>query len=216
MAHNESMEQISDSKYSHTDSNRMQPLASHYAIRDNRKRFGLLLFRDRHTQIVAMDSTTICSASRRQPSTNPSPNAATMSPELAQQLHSEGAILIVAGCPVGTEFGIDLSAYHIDERFRGIKMIPPGPHYVYTASGGGTGATGGGIGGGTTFGSDSALRVGFLHFFQPREIIIRQWNAEHEELRERLADSGATADETAAQRSVEQGRIRANLKELDR
>lgn len=116
-----------------------------------------------------------------------------MSPELAQQLLANGAILIVAGCPVGTEFGIDLGAYRVDERFRGVKMIPPGPHYVYTASQG-------------TYG-DSALRVGFMHFFQPQEIVIRQWNAEAEELHERNGSGDA---------GVEAERIRANLKELDR
>lgn len=120
---------------------------------------------------------------------------AAMSPELAQQLLAAGAVLIVAGCPVGTEFGIDLNAYRIDERFRGVKMIPPGVHYVYTASQGAYG--------------DTALRTGFMHFFQPGEVVIRQWDAAAEELHERQAVS-AEASRT------ESDRIRSNLQELDR
>lgn len=120
---------------------------------------------------------------------------AAMSPELAQQLLAAGAVLIVSGCPVGTEFGIDLNAYRIDERFRGVKMIPPGVHYVYTASQG-------------TYG-DTALRTGFMHFFQPGEVMIRQWDEAAEELHERRAPSAEAA-------AAERDRIRGNLKELDR
>lgn len=112
--------------------------------------------------------------------------------ELAQQLLANGAILIIAGCPPGTEFGIDLNAYKVDERFRGVKMIPPGVHYVYTASQGMYG--------------DTALRTGFMHFFQPQEVVIRQWDDDKEELRPRTSDDP----------EMETKRIHANLKELDR
>lgn len=115
-----------------------------------------------------------------------------MPPELAQQLLCDGAILIVAGCPTGTEFGIDLNAYIVDDNFRGVKMIPAGVHYVYTASRGPYG--------------DSALRVGFLHYFRRQEIVIREWDADKEELRIRRSENEAT----------EQERIRHNIQELDK
>lgn len=115
-----------------------------------------------------------------------------MPPELAQHLLAEGALMIVAGCPSGTEFGIDLNSYKIDDGFRGVKMIPAGPHYVYTASQGPYG--------------DSALRVGFLHYFKPQEILIREWDEEKEELRLR----------TKGNRALEHQRIRDNIKELDK
>lgn len=115
-----------------------------------------------------------------------------MDGKLAQQLLANGAILIVAGCPVGTELGIDLNAYKVDERFRGVKMIPPGVHYVYTASQGVQG--------------DTALRTGFMHFFRPQEVVIREWNPENEELRQR----------TVGDPAVETKRIHDNLQELDR
>lgn len=113
-----------------------------------------------------------------------------MPAELAQQLLRDGAILIVAGCPTGTEFGIDLSSYIVDDNFRGVKMIPAGCHYVYTASQGPYG--------------DSALRVGFLHYFNAQEILIREWDADKEELRLRPPVT------------AEHERIRQNIKELDK
>lgn len=111
--------------------------------------------------------------------------------DIARKLFEEGAVLIISGIPEGTEFGIDLTAHKIGERFRGVKMIPPGPHFVYTAAQGPYG--------------DSADRVGFIHHFQKQEIVIREWDDDKEELRVRTkVDSG-----------VELARIRDNLQQLD-
>lgn len=115
-----------------------------------------------------------------------------MHPELANRLFREGAVLIIAGVPVGTEFGIDFSTHTIGEKFRGMKMIPAGPHYVYCAS---TGPYG-----------DCAPRVGFVHYFHPSEIIVREWDVNNEELRPRQIKDP----------ELEIQRIRENLKDLDR
>lgn len=115
-----------------------------------------------------------------------------LDPILAKQLFAEGAVLIIAGVPVGTEFGIDLCSYIIDENFRGVKMIPPGPHYIYCASKGPYG--------------DVAPRVGFVHFFHRNEIVVREWDRGNEELRERkIADP-----------ELEKCRISENLLQLDK
>lgn len=50
---------------------------------------------------------------------------------LARQLLLEGATLVFLDVPRGTEFGIDMKSWNTGEKFRGVKMIPPGPHYVY-------------------------------------------------------------------------------------
>lgn len=114
-----------------------------------------------------------------------------ISQDVARRLFEDGAILIISGIPVGTEFGIDLTAHKVAENFRGIKMIPPGPHFVYTSAQGPYG--------------DSANRVGFIHYFQKQEIVIREWDDDKEELRVRTkVDSG-----------VEMTRIRENLQHLD-
>ncbi len=114
-----------------------------------------------------------------------------MPPDLARQLFEDGAFLIIAGCPEKTEFGIDLCSYSVGEKFRGVKMIPPGPHYVYTAAQGSYG--------------DTSSRIGFIHYFKSQEIIIREWDNEKEELRIR----------TKGNKDEEVTRIRNNLRELD-
>lgn len=112
--------------------------------------------------------------------------------EMARILYEEGALLIIAGVPAGTEIGVDLSPNRADEMFRGIKMIPPGAHFVYTAAE-------------NTYG-DTAARVGFIHYFKKQEIIIREWNEQSEELRPR----------SKANLELDKVRIRDNLSELDR
>lgn len=51
--------------------------------------------------------------------------------ELARRLFRECACLILCNVPIGTEFGIDLKSWETRERFMGVKMIPPGLHFVY-------------------------------------------------------------------------------------
>ena len=54
-----------------------------------------------------------------------------MSPEAAQKLYNEGGFLVVTQLPPGSEFGIDLYSWNTGEKFLGVKMIPPGLHFVY-------------------------------------------------------------------------------------
>lgn len=112
--------------------------------------------------------------------------------DMARILYEEGALLIIAGVPVGTEFGVDLSKNKVDEMFRGVKMIPPGAHFIYTAAEGIYG--------------DTAARVGFIHYFKKQEIVIREWDQNTEELRHR---SIANIDRDKA-------RIQENLADLDK
>lgn len=113
-----------------------------------------------------------------------------MHPEIAKQLFETGAFLIIAGVPEKTEFGIDLCSYTVGEKFRGVKMIPPGAHFVYTAAKGLYG--------------DASSRIGFMHYFKCQEIVIREWDNDKEELRIRTTGN---KDEVT--------RIRENLLELD-
>ena len=54
-----------------------------------------------------------------------------LSPEAAQRLYQEGGFLVVTQLPPGTEFGIDLYSWNTGDKFLGVKMIPPGLHFVY-------------------------------------------------------------------------------------
>ncbi|BFZ59716.1 hypothetical protein YB2330_000731 [Saitoella coloradoensis] len=100
--------------------------------------------------------------------------------------------LLISSLPPNSTFGIDLHTYTTGPKFRGIKYIPPGLHFVYYARNsavpGGLGAQGqvspdlsGGMG----------LRDGF--WVEARgggEVIVREWDAERDELRP-IQDSSA-------------------------
>lgn len=104
------------------------------------------------------------------------------------------AYVIVTGSPDHTEFGIDLLAIDVTTEFRGIKLIPPGPHFIYAASKE------------DSWGIPSSARSGFVRYFKAGEIIVKEWNVETEELQDR----------TKGNVGLEIERIRENLKDLDR
>ena len=52
-------------------------------------------------------------------------------PEVALRLFEDGATIIFLDVPVTTEIGIDFQSWNTAEKFKGIKMIPPGVHYIY-------------------------------------------------------------------------------------
>ena len=54
-----------------------------------------------------------------------------LEPELANRLFHEGSLLVLRDVPRGTEIGLDMQAWHTGDRFLGIKLIPPGIHFVY-------------------------------------------------------------------------------------
>ena len=54
-----------------------------------------------------------------------------MEPELARRLFAEGAVLVLLDVPQRTEFGIDYNSWSVGPKFKGVKMIPPGLHFVY-------------------------------------------------------------------------------------
>ena len=54
-----------------------------------------------------------------------------MDQELAKSLFYRGATLVLLNVPERTEFGIDYNSWTVGPKFKGVKMIPPGLHFVY-------------------------------------------------------------------------------------
>lgn len=117
--------------------------------------------------------------------------AMQMDPELAKRLFFEGATVVILNMPKGTEFGIDYNSWEVGPKFRGVKMIPPGIHFLHYSS------------------VDKANprevgpRMGFFLSLQQRELMVLRWNA----VREEVDLSPAPEAEVEA--------MRANLQELD-
>ncbi|KAI9312390.1 A1 cistron-splicing factor [Dichotomocladium elegans] len=96
-----------------------------------------------------------------------------MDQQTANALFEAGGILLFLDAPPNLEFGIDYNAWSIGPLFKGVKMIPPGLHFVYFSVTSKEGVQG--------------LRTGFFHYFEPGEIIVREWNPHAEDLREETA-----------------------------
>ena len=70
-----------------------------------------------------------------------------------------GSTVAVIGLPVGYYFGINTNMWAIGERFRGIRNIPTGLHYVYNSS------------------PNDEMRQGFFRYFRGQsDILVVQWD----------------------------------------
>lgn len=84
-----------------------------------------------------------------------------------ERLAEHGCSVLVLDCPEGILFGIDYSAWTVGPRFMGVKLVPPGLHYVYCS------ASPEDVGVG---------RTGFFLYMRPRDVSVFRWDAETEEL----------------------------------
>lgn len=75
-----------------------------------------------------------------------------------------GGCLVVSDAPEHAVFGIDMWAWETGPRFRGLKMIPPGIHYVSLQAG------------------DSGPKAGFFAAFLPQECKHVRWDRHTETL----------------------------------
>lgn len=115
---------------------------------------------------------------------------ADMNQETAQKLFEEGAVLLFLNVPPGTEFGIDYTSWNTGEKFKGVKMIPGGIHFIHYSA---VSLTQGG----------QAPRTGFFHFFRAREVLIKKWDP----LLEDVKDEKVSTEEVEERRKM--------LQELD-
>ncbi|XP_071571650.1 protein AAR2 homolog [Temnothorax nylanderi] len=109
---------------------------------------------------------------------------------VAQALLTQGATLVLLDVPRGTDVGIDIKSWNVGQNFKGIKMIPPGIHFVHYSAV-------------NEFG-ELAPRVGFFHDFQKGEFLVKRWDNKEEDF----------SSEPVPEETVQ--RLRDNIKELDR
>ncbi|XP_066348471.1 uncharacterized protein [Miscanthus floridulus] len=95
--------------------------------------------------------------------------AARMDPEAATELVRKGATLLLLDVPQRTLFGIDTQMFSVGPKFKGMKMVPPGPHFVYYCSP-------------NRHGNEFAPTVGFFLTTHPSEVIVRKWDVQDERL----------------------------------
>ncbi|KAG8221905.1 hypothetical protein J437_LFUL006724 [Ladona fulva] len=113
-----------------------------------------------------------------------------ISQEVAKQMLMEGGILVILDMPVGTEFGIDVKSWNTGEKFKGVKMIPPGLHYIFYSP--------------VNEYGDSAPRSGFFHSFSKSEFLVRRWDRKSESLSSEVI------------KAEEVSRLKSNILNLDK
>lgn len=116
-----------------------------------------------------------------------------MDPEVARRLFEEGATLVLLGVPEGTELGIDYKSWQVGPRFRGVKMIPPGIHFLHYCSASHP-----------SCGGETGPKTGVFLTLKPRELLLAHWDPKEEDM-----------DFSASQNQEEVNRVRAGLQDLD-
>ncbi|KAI3761018.1 hypothetical protein L1987_51423 [Smallanthus sonchifolius] len=92
-----------------------------------------------------------------------------MDADAALELVKKGAALLFLDVPQHTLLGIDTQMFSVGPNFKGIKMIPPGPHFIYYSSA-------------NRGGSEFSPMIGFFMDLNPSEVIVRKWDLQEERL----------------------------------
>ena len=114
-----------------------------------------------------------------------------MDQERAKSLFESGAIFLLLDVPPDTEFGIDYHCWRTGPNFKGVKMIPPGWHFIYYSAVDKNGQVG--------------ARNGFFHHFKSKEVVAKRWNPQSE-----------TIEKEDAFNEEQMRSFEANKKDMDR
>ncbi|KAH7556945.1 hypothetical protein JRO89_XS11G0015500 [Xanthoceras sorbifolium] len=90
-------------------------------------------------------------------------------PDAALELVKHGVTLLLLDVPQYTLVGIDTQMFSVGPAFKGIKMIPPGVHFVFYSSS-------------SRDGKEFSPIIGFFIDAGPSEVIVRKWDQQEERL----------------------------------
>ena len=82
-----------------------------------------------------------------------------MSNDEALRRVEHGGTVLIMDVPPGTEFGIDCTLFEVGEKFRGVKMVPPGLHLVLLGAAG-----------------NDVTRVAEFVRVAPADVHVRRWD----------------------------------------
>ncbi|KAJ3024274.1 a1-alpha2 repression [Thoreauomyces humboldtii] len=115
-----------------------------------------------------------------------------MDQNTANELFEVGAVLLFLDAPPNMEFGVDCYSWKTGPKFKGLKLIPPGMHFIYYSAL-------------NREGENAGIRTGFWMTFLPRQVVVKRWNPAVEDVFE---DGELDSEETE--------RFRKNFREFDR
>lgn len=89
--------------------------------------------------------------------------------EMANTFQDCGCSIVLLNSPPGLNVGIDYCMWKTGPKFMGMKLVPPGPHFVYwsiESSGNGSGE----IEGDGGMIQNNQFRTGWFVFLEPRQV----------------------------------------------
>ncbi|KAJ4788642.1 AAR2 family protein [Rhynchospora pubera] len=92
-----------------------------------------------------------------------------MDSDTALDLVKKGASLLLLDVPQFTLLGIDTQVFSVGPKFKGMKMIPPGCHFIYYSSS-------------NKEGNEFSPIVGFFLTLHPSQVVVRRWHQQDEKL----------------------------------
>ncbi|KAG6553825.1 hypothetical protein Mapa_004742 [Marchantia paleacea] len=107
----------------------------------------------------------------------------------ALELVKSGAILLILGMPLNSSFGLNTQMFLVGSNFKGVKMLLPGPHFVYYSAR-------------SKHGGDASPVTGFFIHASPSEVIVRKWDPQEERL-VKFSDSSEEEGFAMAARNME-------------
>lgn len=85
------------------------------------------------------------------------------------ELVKHGSTLLLLDVPQYTLIGVDTQVFSVGPVFKGIKMIPPGVHFIFYSSS-------------NRDGKEFSPIIGFFIQTSPSEVVVRKWNPQEERL----------------------------------
>ena len=92
-----------------------------------------------------------------------------LTPEQRAALAEQGATILLLGVPAGTTIGIDFTTYAAGDKFAGLKMIPPGLHFLSHCAASSSDR------------SEAPIKAGFWFTAKLGATLVRKWDDRAEE-----------------------------------
>ncbi|XP_024543508.1 protein AAR2 homolog isoform X1 [Selaginella moellendorffii] len=94
------------------------------------------------------------------------PYSVRLEADKALHLVKQGSSLLLLDLPPSLSFGIDLQMFVVGTMFRGVKMVPPGPHFIYYSV--------------MSRSGDAAPVTGFFITGTQSKVIVMRWDSQQE------------------------------------
>ena len=86
-----------------------------------------------------------------------------MDQETANRLFHEYGCILFLNYPIEYNFNIDNQIWITNDKFYGLKLIPPGAHYIHFSE----------------KKNEYGEKFGFFHYFTNSMIVVKRWNTEY-------------------------------------